>query len=55
VPRRDPATWADAAPRGVNLYVRYGTVSIDVFSRDDSDDENLAEATAVAEVLMGKI
>jgi hypothetical protein len=38
-----------------HLYVLYGTVSIDVYSRGDSDDENLAEATAVAQELIGKI
>ncbi|MEU8609885.1 DUF3558 family protein [Actinoplanes sp. NPDC048791] len=38
-----------------HLYVLYGTVSIDVYSRGDSDEENLAEATAVAQVLIPKI
>ncbi|GAA3914421.1 DUF3558 family protein [Actinoplanes auranticolor] len=38
-----------------HLYVLYGTVAIDVYSRGDSDDENLAEAAAVAQVLIPKI
>jgi hypothetical protein len=31
-----------------HLYVLYGTVSIDVYSRGDSDAENLEEAKAIA-------
>ena len=38
-----------------HLYVLHGTVSIDVYSRGDSDAENLAEAAAVAQVLIPKI
>lgn len=45
----------DAFQLAGHLYVLYGTVSIDVYSRGDSDAENLAEATAVAKVLIPKI
>ncbi|MFI5494749.1 DUF3558 family protein [Actinoplanes sp. NPDC051859] len=38
-----------------HLYVLYGTVSIDVYSRGDSEDENLAKAKQIAKVLMRKI
>ena len=45
----------DAFQLAGHLYVLYGTVSIDVYSRGDSDAENLAEATAVAKVIIPKI
>ena len=38
-----------------HLYVLYGTVSIDVYSRGDSDEENLAKEKAIAKVLIPKI
>ena len=45
----------DAFQLAGHLYVLYGTVAIDVYSRGDSDDENLAEAAAVAQVIIPKI
>jgi hypothetical protein len=42
----------DAFQLAGHLYVLYGTVSIDVYSRGDSDAENLAEATAVAKAVI---
>jgi hypothetical protein len=45
----------DAFQLAGHLYVLYGTVSIDVYSRGDSDEENLAEATAVAKVVIPQI
>ena len=38
-----------------HLYVLYGTVQIDVYSRGGSDAENLAEAKKIAEVLIPRI
>jgi hypothetical protein len=38
-----------------HLYVLYGTMSIDIYSRGDSDAENLAEATAVAQAVIPQI
>jgi hypothetical protein len=38
-----------------HLYVLYGTVSVDVYSRGDSDAENQAKATRIAKVLLPKI
>ncbi|MEV4702379.1 DUF3558 family protein [Actinoplanes sp. NPDC049316] len=45
----------DAFALAGHLYVLYGTVSIDVYARGDSDDENLAEAKKIAKVLMTRI
>lgn len=45
----------DAFQLAGHLYVLYGTVSIDVYSRGDSDEENLAEATAVARAVIPRI
>jgi hypothetical protein len=45
----------DAFQLAGHLYVLYGTVSIDVYSRGDSDEENLEEAKAVTKVLLPKI
>jgi hypothetical protein len=38
-----------------HLYVLYGTVQVDVYSRGDSDEENLAKARKVVNVLLPKI
>ncbi|MEV7623289.1 DUF3558 family protein [Actinoplanes sp. NPDC089786] len=38
-----------------HLYVLYGTVQVDVYSRGDSDDENLAKEKDVVNVLLPKI
>ncbi|AGZ45039.1 DUF3558 family protein [Actinoplanes friuliensis] len=40
---------------GGHLFVLYGTVSIDVYNRGDSDEENLAKAKKIAKVLIPKI
>jgi len=58
-------TIADAVPVGGvgedafslsgHLYVLYGTVSIDVYSRGDSDEQNLAIEKKIAKVLIPKI
>ncbi|MEV6597117.1 DUF3558 family protein [Actinoplanes sp. NPDC051346] len=45
----------DAFALAGHLYVLCGTVSIDVYSRGDSDEENLAKATEIAKVLMPRI
>jgi hypothetical protein len=45
----------DAFQLAGHLYVLYGTVSIDVYSRGDSDEENLAEATAIAKKVIPQI
>jgi len=45
----------DAFALAGHLYVLYGTVQLDVYSRGDSDDENLAKAKKVAEVVMPRI
>jgi hypothetical protein len=45
----------DAFQLAGHLYVLYGTVSIDVYSRGDSDQENLAEATAIVKEVMPQI
>jgi predicted small secreted protein len=45
----------DAFALAGHLYVLYGTVQLDVYSRGDSDDENLAKAKRVAEVVMPRI
>ncbi|BCJ55116.1 hypothetical protein Asp14428_65910 [Actinoplanes sp. NBRC 14428] len=38
-----------------HLYVLYGTASIDVYVRGDSDEQNLAKAKKVVKVLMDRI
>jgi uncharacterized protein DUF3558 len=38
-----------------HLYVLYGTVQLDVYCRGDSDEQNLAKAERVAEVVMPRI
>jgi hypothetical protein len=38
-----------------HLYVLYGTVQVDVYSRGASDEQNLADAKQVAEVVLAKI
>jgi len=38
-----------------HLYVLYGTVQLDVYNRGDSDEENLAKAKKIVEVLLPKI
>lgn len=45
----------DAFALAGHLYVLYGTVSIDVYSRGDSDDENLTKAEKIAKVLIPRI
>jgi hypothetical protein len=45
----------DAFQLAGHLYVLYGTVSIDVYSRGDSDDENLSEAKAIAQKVIPQI
>jgi hypothetical protein len=45
----------DAFALAGHLYVLYGTVQIDVYSRGGSDDENLADARKIAEVLIPRI
>jgi predicted small secreted protein len=45
----------DAFALAGHLYVLYGTVQLDVYSRGDSDDENLEKAKKVAEVVMPRI
>ncbi|GAA3346433.1 hypothetical protein GCM10020358_57410 [Amorphoplanes nipponensis] len=45
----------DAFQLAGHLYVLYGTVQIDVYSRGDSDEENLAQAKAVTRAVMAKI
>jgi hypothetical protein len=45
----------DAFSASGHLYVLYGTVQIDVYSRGDSDEQNIATATKVAKVIIPKI
>jgi hypothetical protein len=45
----------DAFELAGHLYVLYGTVSIDVYNRGDSDEENLAKAKEIVKVLIPKI
>ncbi len=45
----------DAFSLSGHLYVLYGTVNIDVYSRGDSDEKNLEVEKAVAEVLIPKV
>ncbi|MEU4158681.1 hypothetical protein [Actinoplanes sp. NPDC026670] len=56
----DEAVWVDgvgddAYAHSGHLYVRSGTVQIDVYSRGASDAKNLADAKAVAETLIPRI
>jgi uncharacterized protein DUF3558 len=45
----------DAFVQANHLYVLYGTVEIDVYSHGGSEQENLADATEVAKVVIPKI
>ncbi|MEU7904538.1 DUF3558 family protein [Actinoplanes sp. NPDC049118] len=45
----------DAFALAGHLYVLYGTVSIDVYSRGDSDEENLEKSETIAKVLIPRI
>ena len=45
----------DAFSLAGHLYVLYGTVSIDVYSRGDSDEQNLEKEKEIAKVLIPKI
>ncbi|MFI7599198.1 DUF3558 family protein [Actinoplanes sp. NPDC049681] len=45
----------DAFSLAGHLYVLHGTVSIDVYSRGDSDEENIDKAKRIAKVLIPKI
>jgi hypothetical protein len=45
----------DAFSLANHLYVLYGTVSIDVYSHGDDEDENLAKSKEIAKVLIPKI
>lgn len=45
----------DAFSLAGHLYVLHGTVSIDVYSRGDSDEQNMDKAERIAEVLIPKI
>jgi hypothetical protein len=45
----------DAFELAGHLYVLYGTVAVDVYSRGDSDAENLAKAKQIAKTLLPKI
>jgi hypothetical protein len=45
----------DAFTLAGHLYVLYGTVQIDVYSRGGTDEENLIDATSVATVLMPQV
>lgn len=45
----------DAFELAGHLYVRYGTVSVDVYSRGGGDAENLATAKKIVNVLLPKI
>jgi hypothetical protein len=38
-----------------HLYVLYGTVQLDIYSRGASDDQNLADAKKVAKVLIPRV
>ncbi|MBM2622043.1 DUF3558 family protein [Actinoplanes sp. LDG1-06] len=38
-----------------HLYVLYGTVQLDIYSRGGSDDQNLADAKKVAKVLLPRV
>ncbi|GAB2617780.1 hypothetical protein Aab01nite_31280 [Paractinoplanes abujensis] len=38
-----------------HLYVLYGTVQLDIYSRGGSDEQNLAEAKKVAKVLLPRV
>ncbi|MBL7254236.1 DUF3558 family protein [Paractinoplanes lichenicola] len=38
-----------------HLYVLYGTVQLDIYSRGGSDDQNLADAKKIAKVLLPRV
>ena len=50
-----PGVGEDAFSLAGHLYVLYGTVQLDVYSRGGSDAENLAEAKKIAETLIPRI
>jgi hypothetical protein len=45
----------EAAGLAGHLYVRSGSVQFDVYVRGDDDNQNLAKAKKIVEVLMGRI
>ena len=45
----------DAFQLAGHLYVLYGTVQIDVYSRGGTDDQNLTDATEIAKVLIPRV
>ncbi|GAA2542388.1 hypothetical protein GCM10010435_07560 [Winogradskya consettensis] len=45
----------DAFSLAGHLYVLYGTVSIDVYSRGDSDEQNIDKAREIAKVLISRV
>jgi hypothetical protein len=45
----------DAFSLAGHLYVRYGTMQIDVYAHGGEDDENLRDATAVAKALIPRV
>ncbi|BCY08331.1 DUF3558 family protein [Actinoplanes sp. L3-i22] len=45
----------DAYSASGHLYVLYGTVQIDVYSRGDAEEQNIVTATKVAKVIIPKI
>ena len=45
----------DAFQLAGHLYVLYGTVQIDVYSRGGTDDKNLADAKEIAKVLIPRV
>ena len=45
----------DAYSLAGHLYVRYGTMQIDVYSRGSTDEENLRDAAAVAKALIPRV
>ena len=47
--------WQQEFELAGHLYVLYGTVQVDVYSRGDSDAENLGKATKVATTVMPRI
>jgi hypothetical protein len=50
-----PGVGEDAFSLAGHLYVLYGTVQLDVYSRGGSDTENLTEAKKIAETLIPRI
>ena len=45
----------DAYSLAGHLYVRYGTVQVDVYARGGGDEENLRDAVAVAKALLPRV